>query len=339
MSKVVKIFLRGGFTPIDPNVLKCGTSLRFDCYIQRFNGFAILIEKGTFLDEKIHKKLTSQRLQIFIKNEALQEYQECKKEGKYDKVYSLEDLDFDEQVENALALGKTLSKIKDTKEQLRAIYFHGKNLLTSWLKDSDKMAPKNALNEVVESLVDVTTQNSVSLYHLQDILESKYSLETHMLNVTFFASLIASKLFLDDEEKKKLLLAGLLHDLGKSEIDESLLDKPEKLSKEEFELMKSHSQNSVSIAKRNGFTNPKLLLGIMEHHERLDGSGYPRGLREHNLSPFGKILAVCDVFDALTTVKPYRGAYTTFNALMLIKQDFKHKLDMKYVLILIKLLK
>jgi putative nucleotidyltransferase with HDIG domain len=339
MSKIVRIFFNRGFLPVDKTVFKIGTSLSFDCYIQRFNGFAILLEKGTFLDEKMFKKLTQDKLQVYIKNSVLKEFNLYKLEHDNKKSYSLEKVFLEEATQNALKLQETLVKLDQVEEKLRAVYFVGKNLLDSWLVDKTQKLPRKAIECIAEALVDITTQTQVSLYHFKDIIEHRYSLVTHLLNVAFFASLISSKLFLDINEKKSLILAALLHDVGKSEVDETLIDKPEMLSQKEFEEIKSHSKFSVGIAKKGGFGSQQLLLAILEHHERLDGTGYPHKLKAAQISQFGKILAVCDVFDALITIKPYRGAYTTFNALILIQNEFKNKLEMKYVKLLIKLLK
>lgn len=129
-----------------------------------------------------------------------------------------------------------------------------------------------------------------------------------------------------------------MHDIGKTDIDEALLDKPDLLEDNEFKIIKEHASKSAQITKNLGFHDKIILRTICEHHERLDGSGYPLGFTDTQIYEFAKIIAVADVFDALTTIKPYRGAYSTFNALMLVKKEFKNKLDLKYVAILIKLL-
>lgn len=186
MSKIRKIFLKTGFTPIDQSVLVIGSTLSFDCYIQRFNGFVILVEKGTLLDEKIFKKITSNKLQVFVENNDFKTYKIYKNEHQSLEKIDLLQLDFDQQVKSALELPQKIAKIEDLREKLHAIYFQGKNLLTSWLENSQRLAPKAALNTVVSTLVDVNTAHEITLSHLQGILESKYSLETHMLNVCFF---------------------------------------------------------------------------------------------------------------------------------------------------------
>mgnify|MGYP000694513977 CR=1 FL=1 len=122
-------------------------------------------------------------------------------------------------------------------------------------------------------------------------------------------------------------------------MDENLLEKPDFLTEAEYKIIKEHSEASVKLVKRSGLKDRIILDGIREHHERLDGSGYPHSLTVKRISQFGKILAVCDVFDALITEKPYRGAYNTFNASALLRDEYKNKLDNDYIHLLIKNLK
>lgn len=338
MSKIIRIFLNQGFTPADKEAFRLGTCIEFNCYIQRFKGFVILLEAGTFLDEKMYGKLTLNDLQIFVQNSEYAKYKEYKLENKSKKSYNLEKLDLADEIEHINSLHKELKRSVSCEEKLRIVYFRGKNFLNAWFDTKNKIIDKEVLEEFVFNLLHVSETNELKLSTFNDILEAKYSLAAHSLNVAFYTVLIASKLFLGVEEKKNLILSAVLHDLGKTDIDEALLDKPDMLEAKEFEIVKQHASKSAQMVNKLGFHDNSILRAIKEHHERLDGSGYPLGTSEVRIYEFAKIIAVADVFDALTTVKPYRGAYSTFNALMLIKKEFKNKLDLKYVAILIKLL-
>ncbi len=340
MRNVVKIFVNRGFTPIDNSVLKIGTSIDFDCYVQRFNGFFILIKAGTFLDEARYKKIISRPLQIYMKTSEYDKYKKYKAKNTNKKHFLLEDMTLEEAQEKCLEVGKLFALQSSVEEKLRTLYYLGKNLLGAYLNEKrNQKLPVKALEELVEMLALLVNENRVTLSSFHNIIEDRYSLPTHLLNVTFFTALIGSQIQIDLTDQKYLLMGAILHDIGKSEIDESLLDKPDFLTKEEFDTIKMHSQKGIELALKNGVKNRHIISAIKDHHERLDGSGYPFGLTSLRISQFGKILAVCDVFDALITVKPYRGAYTTFNALKLIREEFKNRLDLKYVNILIKLLK
>lgn len=340
MGKVIKIFLRKGFTPVDKSVFKLDTYVDFDCYIERFNGYAIIIHAGTYLDEKMYEKLSTSRLNIYVQNEDYEDYKNYtltnKNTIKNDEIEN----NSNQIVTNIDKLQETLENEKNLTQKLKIIYFTGKNLIDTWYKsDGHKALPLDDIEILVENLIEIIDNNRVTLSHINDFIENHYILSSHLLNVTLFTSLISKQLDYDIDDQKKLALSAIYHDIGTREIDEELVNKPDFLSEKEFETIKEHAFKSAKILMKNGLKDRYILNGVKHHHERLDGSGYPNGLSKKAISEFGQILAVCDVFDALITVKPYRGAYSTYNALKLMSEEYKKKLNMKYVNIFIKLLK
>ena len=339
MGKVVKIFLNQAYIPIDKKLFKVGTCIDFDCYIQRFNGYVIIIEAGTFLDDKLFHKITSNKLQIYIEKKDYDEYKNYAHENKIKSDEASQNLSLKIEVKNTLDADKLLCKVKCSSEKLKILYYVGRNLINAWLlEENAKIAPVEAVENLIENIVEIIDEEDITLSCFNKFVDNNYTLATHSLNVTLFTSLIGKKLGLDYFDQKKLLLSAIFHDIGKTEIDESLLDKPDLLTDKEFDLVKQHSLDSVKIVKKAGIKDRLILDGIKHHHERLDGSGYPDGLKIKRISEFGQILAVCDVFDALITVKPYRGAYSTFNALKLMRKEYKDRLNVKYINIFIKLL-
>ena len=113
---------------------------------------------------------------------------------------------------------------------------------------------------------------------------------------------------------------GLLLDIGKLELPDTLLTKPEKLSDEEQDLMRTHVLTGIEILNAKEGLPANVLLGIREHHERLDGSGYPRGLTETDISIFGKISAIADSYAAMTSPRSYDITRSSFDAM---KELFK----------------
>lgn len=339
MSKVIRILLKKCHVPIDKSVFKVGTSVNFDCYIQRFNGYFIVINAGTILDEKLYKYITTDKLQIFILNENYNDYKNYVK--KHKNIDSLEktDLVLKDEIEKSLNIDTLLANETEVSQKLKIIYFQAKNLINAWLQeDSITKLPSEAFDSIAENLVHIVDENKITLSILNEFMDGKYTLATHLVNVSFFTSLVGNQLDLDLDDKKKLVLSAMYHDVGKTEIDENLLDKPDLLSDREYKVIKEHSLKSVKILRKSGIHDRVIASAIKNHHERLDGSGYPEGINSRRICEFGQILAVCDVFDALVTNKPYRGAYTTFNALKLIRDEYKNSLNMKYVNIFIKLL-
>ncbi len=129
----------------------------------------------------------------------------------------------------------------------------------------------------------------------------------HEKQVGDLARAIAAQMGLDAYEQEKLMIAGYLHDLGKIVVPVEILCKPAKLSPEEYALVKTHVQASHDLIRKITFPW-EIAQPILEHHERLDGSGYPHHLQGAKISMEGRILAVSDVVDAMASHRPYRPA-------------------------------
>ncbi|WP_028784854.1 HD-GYP domain-containing protein [Thalassobacillus devorans] len=139
----------------------------------------------------------------------------------------------------------------------------------------------------------------------------------HSRRVTNYAVKVAQKLELGKEKLEKVHLAAELHDIGKINIPEEILNKPGKLTTEEFELIKRHPGEGADMVAKTYYKD--LAPIIIQHHERLDGSGYPYGLTGEQISFEAKIIAVCDTFDAMTEDRTYRKAYKAEYAIEEIK--------------------
>lgn len=155
----------------------------------------------------------------------------------------------------------------------------------------------------------------------------------HSINVANYAMAIGQVLDLDPGEVESLRIAGLLHDIGKIGVPEKVLTKPGKLTGEEFERMKQHAADSRKILSQIEFIDEWKGLDFVAaaHHEKLDGSGYPDGLSGDQIPLKARILAVADIFDALTQTRHYRGEMDTSKALAIIDKMTPHQLDMRCV--------
>ena len=129
----------------------------------------------------------------------------------------------------------------------------------------------------------------------------------HQRRVTVLACAIATEMGLTDEQFDGLRLAGLIHDIGKINIPAEILNKPGKISEIEFNIIKTHPEMGYDIVKEIEFPWPVARI-MLQHHERLDGSGYPRGLMNGGIMLEAKILAVADVIEAMASHRPYRSA-------------------------------
>lgn len=148
----------------------------------------------------------------------------------------------------------------------------------------------------------------------------------HSERVAFYANLVAEELGLDGARRAWLRRAGLLHDIGKLGVPNTILDKPGKLDEEEWRVMRNHARDSELILSRiPAFDGLARVAGA--HHERLDGKGYPHGLAGGAIGLDTRILSVADVFDALTADRPYRAGMPVERALAILHADSGTALD------------
>jgi putative nucleotidyltransferase with HDIG domain len=147
----------------------------------------------------------------------------------------------------------------------------------------------------------------ISLARLKNADEYTYM---HSVAVCALMIALARQLALDEDMVREAGLAGLLHDLGKMGIPLKILNKPGKLTDDEFRVIKSHPEIGANIVMDNPLVSPMVLDVIMHHHEKVDGSGYPHGLKGEHISLFAKMGAVCDVYDAITSNRPYKKGWS-----------------------------
>jgi putative nucleotidyltransferase with HDIG domain len=154
--------------------------------------------------------------------------------------------------------------------------------------------------------------------------------EEHTRRVALRAVQVGEELGLSPARLRELATGGLVHDIGKLSVPDSILKKPGSLTTEEFEAVKRHSELGYRMLRDLGFSTAVRRL-VLAHHERLDGSGYPRGLSGPALSLDARILAVCDVYDALISTRVYRDAFTHEQAMELLREEAGTKLDRRCV--------
>lgn len=141
----------------------------------------------------------------------------------------------------------------------------------------------------------------------------------HQKKVAYLACKIAARMKLEKDCFEGLYIAAMLHDIGKIGIPSEVLSKPDKLSEAEFELIKTHVQNAYDILSQINFPWPVADI-VLQHHEKLDGSGYPHGLKDKDIFLEAKIISVADVVEAITAHRPYKPALGISYALKEIKK-------------------
>ena len=132
----------------------------------------------------------------------------------------------------------------------------------------------------------------------------------HCLRVAMLAAGVCGEIGLSSEETKEVVIAGLLHDIGKSNIDHDIIIKPGKLTDKEYDEIKRHPLIGYNILKKGGSFSANVLSGVLFHQEKFDGTGYPTGISGKKIPLIARILSICDVFDALTSNRPYRKPWS-----------------------------
>lgn len=197
------------------------------------------------------------------------------------------------------------------------------------LKKAEEELEKNR-KETIESIIEVASE----------MLRSKdYYTADHQKRVAKLSSAIAKEMSLAEEKIELIKLASLVHDIGKIAIPSEILLKPGKLSESEFNLVKEHTQIGYELLKNLKPPWDIISIVALEHHERIDGSGYPRGLKNEEISLEAKIVAVSDVIEAMISHRPFRPALSLDKALEEISRGKGKLFDSNLVDICIKLFK
>lgn len=191
-----------------------------------------------------------------------------------------------------------------------------KNMSRSFVTNS-AITPSMAstLLNVSSSLIDHILSKDEYVINMVEIKTFDNYTYSHSLNVATLATLIGLQLGYSRLSLQELSQAGLMHDFGKLEIPVAIINKPAPLTSREFQAIRNHPSLAVEKLKGSMRISLTVLDGIASHHEKFDGTGYPQGLSGPNIPLCGRILAVADVYDALTTSRSYRPAWQTKDAL------------------------
>jgi HD-GYP domain-containing protein (c-di-GMP phosphodiesterase class II) len=192
------------------------------------------------------------------------------------------------------------------------------------------------VNQATDSIVARINENRDIVSCINQIREVDDYTYTHSVNVSLLSMLIGKWLKYDYYQIKSLVSTGLLHDIGKGKISPDILNKPGPLDKEELEEIKKHPIYGYKLAEQLPGINDDTLKGILMHHEREDGSGYPFGLKGDKIHDFAKIVAVADIYDAMTSNRSYRNMQCPFDVLERIEKNSFGTLDHRVVSVFLK---
>lgn len=196
-----------------------------------------------------------------------------------------------------------------------------------------------AMNEIREFSQKIQNELKPSSVVLKNIVlygSGTDSIYRHGVNVAALSALLGKWVGLEKSQLNLLVYSAILHDFGKTKIDRDVLKKEVPLSKNEFSHIKTHANAGYQIIKQIQFLDKSVSYGVLMHHEREDGSGYPLGLKAEAIHSFAKIIAIADVFDAINSDRGYKKKKPPFEALQIVKNESLGKLNYEYAKIFLE---
>ncbi|TFB24270.1 HD-GYP domain-containing protein [Filobacillus milosensis] len=189
----------------------------------------------------------------------------------------------------------------------------------------------NDIQGTVGEIIDVVNGHEEIISIMSDIFMFDDYLYNHSVNVTVYTLVLAKELGFTNRQTEEIGIGSMLHDIGKMKVPKNIINKPGKLTNIEFEVVKEHTTYGYETLKQFKHLPPNVAYCAYQHHERLDGSGYPLGLREPNIHEYAKIMAVSDVFDAVTSNRVYRNAFLPHEGLEILYSGSDSQFSQKYI--------
>lgn len=284
---------------IDRKVLVAGTSINFDLHLLYGFNFSILTEAGEKSPVTIDETLLSAGGDFMIKKNDIPLFNSY--------------------------LQSLMSKPSEAGLKAIAIRENSKLIMEELLENPRSGEAIKKSHDMVNYIVDTILDSKDAVYDLLDISKYDFYTYTHSVNVAVMSIGLGNAIHLERKEIEKLGLGAMLHDIGKSNVPGEVLNKQGKLTSTEYQIIQSHVVEGEKILRGHRTIPEESFPAVTQHHEKLTGLGYPLGLTRREISLFGRIAAVSDCYDALTTPRPYKPAFTPFYALSILvkeKQDF-----------------
>ena len=300
---------RDGFAPVTVSSLRVNTVTVFDLYIQERPEcpFVLYRQRNLPFSEAAKERLTENNVtQAYVRSDQLKDY----------RVY----------------VEANLGMILDDPdipigEKSDILYGSARDLVKDVLDDPRSGGLFQRCTELSQHTAEFILGQAGAFENLLKVTSYDYYTYTHSVNVCMFSIALAQHLGYDPMKTLQLGNGALLHDVGKSLIDPAILNCPGKLSDDQWRIMKLHPTYGYNLLKRQLYRDDVVLDVVLHHHEKLNGKGYPNSLRDAAVSLHARISAVADIFDALTTRRPYKDAMPFRRALDLMNSQMAPELD------------
>lgn len=301
------------YYPISPVALIPGARADFDIFIKEENeSIYTASEKGARVEEDLLGEWIEKDRNVLILKKDIEAY----------RAYMLENT----------------KNSKNPRARASFVRENSRIIVESLAENPRSEKLMSETKETVKDLTQIVMDNPASFYSLMKINNYDYYTFTHSVNVsTLSLALAIAAGMKDKEELADLGLGCILHDLGKAKVDSSLINKPGKLTADEFAKVRNHVLLGHEMLKGNKSLSKRALIPLLQHHEKLSGGGYPNRLEGDDIHLFGRISAIMDIYDALTTERTYKKAFTPFDALALISKN-KNDYDLDLFRLFVRLI-
>lgn len=234
-----------------------------------------------------------------------------------------QDISYSERVRNSLEFSRFKDKFDDAAEELQ-------QTINDVVKKNKPLDIDNILQPVFNTIDSLESKISVfaMMQNMRDYDDATY---VHCVNVALICNIFSKWLNFSEEETKIATACGLLHDIGKLTIEKDIIQKPGRLTDDEYEIIKQHTIAGYNLLK-NYHIDLHIKNAALLHHERCDGSGYPYGLVRNQIDSYAKMVAIADVYDAMTATRVYRDALCPFEAIHEFEEEGLQKYDTRFLM-------
>ena len=212
-------------------------------------------------------------------------------------------------------------------KKAKKVYDVSKNIMKEFFENNASEKVLRSSDEVMEIMEECFQDYDIGFYGISKITNKDYYTYTHSVNVGLYCMTYGVKIKMNHDEVRTLGLGGMLHDVGKSQISNDILNKKGLLTPQEFQEVKNHAPLGGKILDEMRCYSDSVIDMATQHHEKFKGGGYPLGIVGEEISHFARICKVMDVYDALTTRRSYKKAMSPFDTLTLMKKQMSDEFD------------
>ena len=238
-------------------------------------------------------------------------------EDEQDKLFAVKKVEKQDESSSAEQEPVPLKEEIERSEKIYQENLHLVHKLVDDIKKGNKIDARS-VNDSVDQLVESVFRNRYAAVALAKLKTYDEYTFTHSINVSVFAIALGRQLNLRREQLKLLGAGAMLHDIGKASIPDEILNKPGPLTEEEFGIIKTHPKLGIKHLKRVHNISDEVLQCILNHHEKVNGQGYPRNLKGASIGDYAKMVSIADSYDAITSTRVYQKSTLAHHALKII---------------------